>query len=82
MDRDDAVIGHYKSRCHQPKVLSEAPRCVGYTKIAKLTAHDIAFGGLSNQIDDNRFNYMGVSTCQSPSYTKKTLFGCVGSSAK
>lgn len=65
-DRDDANLKQFKSRSQQPKLIA-APNIAKRIEnappnVSVYLVFDSGFGGVSDQIDDNRFKYMGTST--------------------
>jgi hypothetical protein len=60
MDRDDKNIAHFRARSHQPKALAGIP-LADINPINEYIVFDTGFGTMSDDIDDLRFKYVGVS---------------------
>lgn len=64
--RNDSNIRHFISRSQQPKVLAGGPGAVaaathGTSPVNVFIVFDQGFGGVSDQIDDTRFKYIGTT---------------------
>ena len=75
-DRDNSNLRQFKSRAKQPKILcgSMTASCTMSPSRAH-NIYDSGFGGISDQIDDTRYNYMGTSPSLSRYITHPSLVG-------
>ncbi len=64
--RDEKNLKHFQARSQQPKLLAGNPDMYNQTPVNVFIVFDQGFGGVGNQIDDTRFNYMGVAPKFSP----------------
>ena len=82
--RDDANLRQFTARARQPKVLASSPKIqsgsITPTPVQVFVVFDQGFGSVSDQIDDNRFKYMGTSS-QISQYeracARRTAQGCM-----
>lgn len=64
--RNNANIRHFVSRSKQPKILAGGPGAAtaakyGTAPVNVFIVFDQGFGGISNEIDDTRFKYLGTT---------------------